>query len=83
MCAADHSPDGVVSDAAGQFRHDLITPLTTISARTQLLAREIRRAASLHEEERTRMLASLTAIEIAVQTLCAVIDAIGEEDRGS
>jgi hypothetical protein len=29
------------------------------------------------------MLASITAIETAVQTLCAVIDTIGEAGRGS
>jgi signal transduction histidine kinase len=78
MCAADDSPDGVVYNAADQLRHDLLSPLTTISARNQLLARDIRRAPSLPEEERTRMLASLTAIETAVQTLCAVIDAMGD-----
>ena len=83
MHAADGSPDGVVYDAADQLRHDLLSPLTSISARNQLLAKEIRRASSLREEERTRMLASITAIETAVQTLCAVIDTIGEEGRGS
>ena len=83
MHAADDSPDRFVYDAADQLRHDLLSPLTTISARNQLLARDIRRASSLHEEERTQMLASLAAIETAVQTLCAVIDAMGDEDRGS
>ena len=83
MPAADNAPDGFVYDAADQLRHDLLTPVTTISARTQLLARDIRRVSSLHEEERTRMLASLTVIETAVQTLCAVIDAMRDEERGS
>jgi signal transduction histidine kinase len=82
MHAADDSPAGVGSDPADQLRHELLSPLTTISARNQLLARDIRRASSLREEERTQMLASLTAIETAVQTLCAVIDAIGDEARG-
>jgi signal transduction histidine kinase len=83
MHAADDSPDGVVSDPADRLRHDLLSPLTSISARNQRLARDIRRASSLHEKERTQMLASLTAIETAVQTLCAVIDTIGEVGRGS
>jgi signal transduction histidine kinase len=83
MHAADDSPDGVGSDPADQLRHDLLSPLTSISARNQLLARDIRRASSLHEKERTQMLASITAIETAVQTLCAVIDTIGEAGRGS
>ena len=81
MCTADDSPDGVVYDAAQQLRHDLVSPLTTISARTQLLARDLRRSPTLAEDERGKMLASITAIEAEVQTLCAVIDAIGNEDQ--
>ena len=83
MCAADDSPDGVVYDAADQLRHDLLSPLTTISARTQLLARDIRRSPSLTENERVKMLASLTAIETAVQTLCAVIGGMRNEEGDS
>ena len=83
MCAADDSPHGFVYDAADQLRHDLLSPLTAISARTQLLARDIRRSSFLPEEERGKMLASLTVIETAVQTLCAVIDAMRDEDRKS
>jgi signal transduction histidine kinase len=63
------------------MRHDLLSPLTTISARNQLLARDIRRASLLRAEERTRMLVGVTAIEAAVQTLCAMIDAIGFPSR--
>ena len=83
MCAADDSPDGFVYGAGDQLRHDLLSPLTTISARTQLLARDIRRSPSLADEERTGMLTSITAIGSAVQILCAVIDAMRDEDRGS
>jgi signal transduction histidine kinase len=83
MCAADDSPDGFVHDAADQLRHDLLSPLTTISARTQLLARDLRRSPSLAEDERTRMLTGIMAIEAAVQSMCAVIDAMRDEDRGS
>ena len=82
MCAADDSPNGFVNDAAGQLRHDLITPLTTISARIQLLARDIRRSSSLTDEERIRMLTSITAVESAVQAMCSVIDTIEQQDRG-
>ena len=77
MCAADDPHDGFVYDAADQLRHDLLTPVTTISARAQLLAREIRRSPFLPEEERTRLLEGVTVIQAAVQTLCAVIDTIG------
>jgi signal transduction histidine kinase len=83
MPAADDAPDGLPHGPHDQLRHDLLSPLTTISARTQLLARDIRRASSLHEEERTRMLAGVTAIATAVQTLCAVIDAMRDQERGS
>jgi hypothetical protein len=81
MCAADDSPDGVVYDAADQLRHDLLSPLTTISARTQLLARDLRRSPSVTEDERGKMLAGITAIETAIQTMCAAIDAIRDDDR--
>jgi signal transduction histidine kinase len=83
MHAADDSPDGVVSDPADQLRHDLLSPLTTISARAQFLERTIRRSPALADEERVKMLVGITAIETAVQTLCAVIDTIGEAGRGS
>ena len=78
MLAADNAPDGFVYDAADQFRHDLLSPLTTISARTQLLARDLRRSPSLTEDERGKMLASITVIEAEVRALCAVIDAMGD-----
>ncbi len=82
MHAADDSPDRFVYDAADQLRHDLLSPLTTLTARSQLLARAIRRSPTLTDEERVKMLVGITAIETAVQTLCAVIDAIGDEARG-
>jgi hypothetical protein len=81
MCAADDSADGVVYDAADQLRHDLISPLSTISARTQLLARDLRRSPSLAEEERVKMLAGIAVIEAEVRALCAVIDAMNLPSR--
>jgi signal transduction histidine kinase len=81
MCAADDSPDRFVHDAADQLRHDLFSPLTTISARTQLLARDLRRSPSLAEEERVKMLAGITAIEAEVRALCAVIEAMNLPSR--
>jgi signal transduction histidine kinase len=81
MHAADDSPDRFVYDAADQLRHDLLSPLTTISARAQFLERTIRRSPALADEERVTMLVGITAIEIAVQTMCAVIDGIGDEAR--
>jgi signal transduction histidine kinase len=80
MPAADKAPDGFVYDATEQLRHDLKSPLTTISAHTQLLARLIRRSPSLADEERVKMLASFTAIESTIQAMCAVIDTIDQTD---
>jgi signal transduction histidine kinase len=82
MPTADDSPDGFVYDAADQLRHDLLTPVTTISARIQLLARDIRRAPSLTDAERTRMLTAIASVESALQAMCGVIDAIEEKHRG-
>jgi signal transduction histidine kinase len=83
MPAADDASDGFVYDAADQLRHDLKTPLTAIYARAYLLARAIRRAPSLADEERVTMLAGITAIETAVRTMTARIDAMGDEAPAS
>jgi nitrogen-specific signal transduction histidine kinase len=62
-----------------QLRHDLKSPLTTIHARAQLLARAVQRASSLTHEERMRMLPGLVEIQAAVREIVAVIDAMGDE----
>ena len=72
--AADGSPEGFVYDAVDQLRHDLKTPLTTISARAYLLARSVRRSPSLTPEERSRLLAGVVAIEEAVRAMVITID---------
>ena len=61
-------------DPLDRLRHDLKSPLTTIRGRAYLLARAVRRAPSLTEEERTRMLAGVAAIETAVTAMVVVID---------
>ncbi len=83
MCAADDAPDGYVYGAADHLRHDLLSLLTTISARAQWLARDLRRSPFLPEEERSRLLAGIMEIETAVHALCAVIDTLSDPDRGS
>ena len=55
MPDGDDAPDEFVYDAADQLCHDLKTPLTAIYARAYLLARAIRRAPSLADEERVTM----------------------------
>jgi signal transduction histidine kinase len=69
-------------DSLDRLRHDLRSPLTTIRGRAYLLARAVRRAPSLTEEERTGMLTGVAAIETAVAAMVAVIDGIAD-DRGS
>jgi signal transduction histidine kinase len=59
-----------------RLRHDLKSPLTTIRGRAYLLARAVRRAPSLSEDERTRMLAGVAAIEAAVAAMVVVIESI-------
>ena len=66
-------------DPLEQLRHDLRSPLTTIQGRAYLLARAVRRAPSLAEDERTRMLAGVAAIETAVTAMVTVIEGIDGE----
>jgi signal transduction histidine kinase len=66
--------------AASLLRHELKTPLTTISVRAQLIARWTARSPTLAEDERARTLAGLAAIDAAVQQLLAAIDAIGADE---
>jgi len=77
MPAVDNAPERGVADAVDHLPHELITPLTTISGRTQLLARAIWRSPRLVDEERVAMLGSITAIETGIETLRAVIDRLG------
>ena len=79
MPAADAFPDGIVDDPLDQLRHDLKTPLTTISGRAHLLARSVRRSSSLSDEERARMLDGVSSIEAMVLAMVALIDALRGE----
>jgi signal transduction histidine kinase len=79
MQAADETGDSSRRDAVEQLRHDLRSPLTTIRGRAYLLARAVRRAPSLSEDERTRMLDGVAAIDTAVVTMAAVIDGIDND----
>ena len=69
-----HSP----LDPFDHLRHDLKTPLTTISGRAQLLSRAIHRSPSLADEERSRMLEGVATIEATVRAMVLVIDGIGD-----
>jgi signal transduction histidine kinase len=67
-----------------QLRHDLKTPLTTIRSRAYLLARTVRGSRSLTEEEQSRILEGLAAIDAAVVAMVVIIDDIqgryGDDD---
>jgi signal transduction histidine kinase len=82
MHAEDKTHAGRPLDPLDRLRHDLRSPLTTIRGRAYLLARAVRRAPSLTEEERTQMLGGVAAIEAAVAALVVVIDGI-DGDRPS
>ena len=58
------------------LRHDLKSPLTTISGRAQLLSRAVRRSSSLTDEERGQMLEALATIQEEVRTMVSLIDAL-------
>ena len=79
MPAGDAAPDVLRHDALDQLRHDLKSPLIIIHGRAQLLARGIRRAPTLSEEERMRMLDGVATIEAMVLGMVTLIDAIGRE----
>jgi signal transduction histidine kinase len=78
MHAEDDTQAGRPLDSLDLLRHNLRTPLTTIRARAYLLGRAVRRAPSLTEEERTRMLAGVAAIETAVTAMVTVIEGLDE-----
>ena len=80
MSPADDTPPTPSADAVDRLRHDLKSPLTTISGRAQLLARSIRRSSSLSAEERERLLGSALAIEAAVLAMVVLIDGLGGRD---
>ncbi len=57
-----------------RLRHDLKNPLTTIRARAQLLVRTVHRTPSLTDEERSKLLRGLAAIDVAVMAAVAIMD---------
>ena len=70
-------PQRIPAGSGDQFRHDVVSPLTTIRARAQMLTRTVRRS-SLTDEEQAKLLAGLASIEAAVLAAVAAID--GSED---
>jgi signal transduction histidine kinase len=76
MHAEDETHAARPLDPLDRLRHDLRSPLTTIRGRAYLLARAVRRAPSLTDEERTRMLTGVAAIETAVAAMVAVIEGL-------
>ena len=84
MHADDHAHGRNPLSRLNKLRHDLKTPLTTIRSRAYLLARTVRRSRSLTEEEQSRILEGLAAIDAAVAAMVVIIDDIqgdyGDDD---
>jgi hypothetical protein len=68
-------------DDVDQRCHGVISSLTTIQGRAQLLARMVRRASALTPGERDRMLDGVAAIEAAVSTGVTHLDALARDSR--
>jgi signal transduction histidine kinase len=79
MPLPDEAQREPASTSRNQLRHDLITPLTTIHGRAQLVARAVQRSPSLTAEERAGMLGSLATIEAAVRVMLTVIDGMSRD----
>ena len=75
MPAADETPNGFVYTPREQQRHQLKTPLTTISGHAQLLGRTIQRSSDL-TAERDRLLEAVAAIERAVREMVTLVDSL-------
>lgn len=56
------------------LRHDLLTPLTAISAQTQLMQRRVLRADGLSNLERDMMLGTLATTMTEIQRLTAQLE---------
>jgi hypothetical protein len=76
MSRGEDSPPEHATAERDRRRHELISPLTTILGRAQLLARMVRRSPSLAESERRAMLDGLVIVEAAVLELVGRIDAL-------
>jgi hypothetical protein len=82
MSAGDETPRDHAPDRFDQLCHDLKSPLTTAYARTQLVARMIRRSTTLSELERGTMLDGLAAVEQALRAMGPLIDGISSTPPG-
>ena len=79
MSLRDDTPPDGEHGPLDLLRHDLKSPLTTIHGRAQLVARGIQRSPTLADDERTRLLLGLAAIEVAVREMVTRIDGIGAD----
>ncbi|MEZ4563203.1 MAG: hypothetical protein R2853_10730 [Thermomicrobiales bacterium] len=70
---------GLPADAFDQLRHDLLNPLATIRGRAQLMRRAVDRSVSISDDDRTRLLRGLAAIEQAVLAAVEVLDRTGSD----
>ena len=59
-----------------RLRHDLLTSLTVIATRTELLRRQVLRAEGLTTPERDQLLAGLAAAKVATERLHEQLEAL-------
>lgn len=83
MPPADEALDGRHDEPLDQLRHDLLTPVTVISARVGMMERTVRRSASMTDAERGRLLVDAAAIQAAVLAVCAAVDGMGGSPPGA
>lgn len=74
MSQSKNQQDGLQADSFEQLRHDLMNPLATIRGRAQLLSRAVDRSIGIDDDERTRLLRGLAAIDQAVNAAVEVLD---------
>lgn len=78
MPARHDTPLGGMDESHAQLRHDLLTPVTVISARVGMMERTVRRSDSMTDDERDRLLADARSIQAAILAVCAVVDGLAE-----
>jgi hypothetical protein len=78
MPAENRVPDSLPLSPVEVFRSRAMGALTTITARTEMLARRIERSSDLDAAERDNILRSLRSIEAAAKDLVALVDGMDE-----
>ena len=76
MSRVDDTPPDRSAAERDQLQHDLVSTLTIISGRAQLLSRVVLRSSAMTDVERGAMLEGLAIIQEAVRAHAARIEAL-------